>query len=94
MAGVTGFLGTNLAARLVAMGARVRGVSRRHARGPAYAGVEPMHADLTVPADCRRAVDGMDYVFMCAATTSGAAVITSTNCFGRSSSIFIREDFR
>lgn len=78
MAGVTGFLGTNLAARLVAMGARVRGVSRRRPHGVAYAGVEPMHADLTVPADCRRAVDGMDYVFMCAASTSGAAVITTT----------------
>jgi GDP-L-fucose synthase len=78
VAGVTGFLGTNLAARLVAMGARVRGVSRRHARGPVYAGVEAMHADLTLAADCRRAVDGMDYVFMCAASTSGAAVITTT----------------
>lgn len=78
MAGVTGFIGTNLAARLVAMGARVRGVSRRRPLGPAHAGVEPMRADLTVPDDCRRAVDGMDYVFMCAASTSGAAVITAT----------------
>jgi GDP-L-fucose synthase len=37
-----------------------------------------MRADLTVPDDCRRAVDGMDFVFMCAASTSGAAVITAT----------------
>jgi len=28
--------------------------------------------------DCRRSVEGMDYVFMCAANTSGAAVIATT----------------
>jgi GDP-L-fucose synthase len=77
VAGVTGFIGTNLAARLVATGARVRGVSCRRPLGPAHAGVEPMRADLTVLDDCRRAVDGMDYVFMCAASTSGSAVITA-----------------
>jgi GDP-L-fucose synthase len=60
------------------MGAQVRGVSCRRPLGPAHAGVEPMRADLTVPDDCRRAVDGMDFVFMCAASTSGAAVITAT----------------
>ena len=75
---MTGFVGTNLAARLVAMGAKVRGVSRRRALGPAHAGVEPLRADLISADDCRRAVEGMDFVFMCAASTSGAAVITSS----------------
>jgi GDP-L-fucose synthase len=75
---VTGFVGTNLAARLVAMGAKVRGVSRRRPLGPAHAGVEHLRADLTDAEDCRRAIEGMDFVFMCAASTSGAAVITST----------------
>jgi GDP-L-fucose synthase len=78
VAGVTGFIGTNLAARLVAMGAHVRGVSCRRPLGPAHTGVEHVRADLTVPDDCRRAVDGMDFVFMCAASTSGSAVITAT----------------
>jgi GDP-L-fucose synthase len=40
--------------------------------------VEHVAADLTLRDDCRRAVDGMDFVFMCAAATSGAAVITAT----------------
>ena len=37
-----------------------------------------MQADLTLMDDCRRAVEGMDYVFMCAANTSGAAVMSAT----------------
>ena len=60
------------------MGASVRGVSWRRSIGPAHAGVEAMRADLTMRDDCRWAVEGMDYVFMCAASTSGAAVITSS----------------
>jgi GDP-L-fucose synthase len=78
VAGVTGFIGTNLAARLVAMGAKVRGVSWQRELGAVHDGVEGMRADLTLKDDCRRAVESMEYVFMCAACTSGAAVITST----------------
>jgi GDP-L-fucose synthase len=37
-----------------------------------------MQTDLTRPDDCRKAVAGMDYVFMCAANTSGAAVMEKT----------------
>ncbi|HOY10715.1 MAG TPA: NAD-dependent epimerase/dehydratase family protein, partial [Candidatus Omnitrophota bacterium] len=40
--------------------------------------VEYVTADLTLPEDCQRVVRGMDYVFHCAASTSGAAVISKT----------------
>lgn len=77
VAGATGFIGTNLAIRLAAQGAKVRGASRRPPSTP-VAGVEYVQADLTSPDDCRRVVDGMDSVFMCAASTAGAAVMTTT----------------
>ena len=37
-----------------------------------------MTLDLRQPEHCARAVDGMDYVFLCAAHTSGAAVIRTS----------------
>jgi GDP-L-fucose synthase len=40
--------------------------------------IEYVRADLTCKDDCQQVVEGMDYVFMCAANTSGAAVIAST----------------
>jgi GDP-L-fucose synthase len=40
--------------------------------------IEYTQADLTLMEDCRRVVEGVDYVFMCAANTSGAAVMATT----------------
>jgi len=40
--------------------------------------IEYVHADLTQMEDCKRVVEGTDYVFMCAANTSGAAVMATT----------------
>ena len=37
-----------------------------------------IQGDLTIMEDRITAVEGMDYVFMCAATTSGGAVMTAT----------------
>ena len=78
IAGGTGFIGGNLALRLLAEGCQVR--STLHRRPPAVQNpsVEYVQADLTLLDDCRRAVEGMDYVFMCAANTSGAAVMSAT----------------
>jgi GDP-L-fucose synthase len=78
VAGGTGFIGANVVQRLLAAGSRVR--STVHRRPPRIfdPGIEYVQADLTTMDDCRRVVDGMDYVFMCAASTSGAAVMTST----------------
>jgi len=78
VAGGTGFIGANLIKRLLTEGAHVR--STLHHRPPLIRDerVEYIQADLTTMDDCRRAVDGMDSVFMCAASTSGAAVMTAT----------------
>ncbi len=78
VAGGTGFVGINTINRLLAMGARVRATV--HKKEPVILGerIDYVKADLTLMDDCRRAVEGMDYVFMCAASTSGAAVIAAT----------------
>ncbi len=72
--GAAGLVGTNLVKRLVGDGVRVRATV--HHREPARAehGVEYIRADLTRAEDCRRVVEGQQFVFMCAASTSGAAV--------------------
>jgi GDP-L-fucose synthase len=75
--GAGGFLGTNIAKRLVEEGAFVQGTL--HHRKPQYEhpNIEYVQSDLTDMADCQRVVRGMDYVFMCAANTSGAAVMAT-----------------
>jgi GDP-L-fucose synthase len=75
--GAGGFLGTNIVKRLVEEGSQVRGTL--HTRSPQFEHqrLEYVKADLTNMEDCRRVVEGMDYVFMCAANTSGAAVMAT-----------------
>ena len=76
VAGGTGFIGSNLVKRLTSMGARVR--ATYHERPPVIIdSIEYVKADLLTMADCKKAVDSIDYVFMCAASTAGAAVISS-----------------
>jgi len=78
VAGGTGFIGSNLALRLANEGCYVR--STRHTRPEMvqHAGIEYVDADLIRMDDCRGVVEGVDYVFMCAASTAGAAVMTKT----------------
>lgn len=75
--GAGGFLGTNMVKRLVEEGSYVRGTL--HTRSPQYEhqDLEYVKADLTNMEECRRVVEGMDYVFMCAANTSGAGVMAT-----------------
>ncbi|MGP0595139.1 NAD-dependent epimerase/dehydratase family protein [Nitrospira sp. T9] len=75
--GAGGFLGTNIAKRLVEDGAHVLGTL--HGRPPQYEhpNLKYLKTDLTQMNDCRQAVEGMKYVFMCAANTSGAAVMAT-----------------
>ncbi len=78
VAGASGFLGGAMVDRLLAEGATVRGThfsrppTREHPR------LSWLHGDLRQPADCARAVDGMEIVIHAAANTSGVAVITTT----------------
>ena len=78
VAGGTGFVGVNLILRLLSLGANVRATIHRRAPVVKNDLIEYVQADLTKPEDCRRAVKDIDYVFMCAANTSGAAVMEKT----------------
>jgi GDP-L-fucose synthase len=78
VAGAAGFVGANLAQRLASLGARVRGTVHRKEPVILDENIEYVRCDLLQMEDCRKVVSGMDYVFMCAANTSGAAVIAST----------------
>lgn len=78
VAGGTGFIGINLINRLLKGDCRIRATI--HARTPVVLDdqIEYAQADLTHMEDCQRVVEGMDYVFLCAANTSGAAVMAQT----------------
>ncbi len=78
VAGGAGFIGTNLALALAGRGARLRLTTHEKPLQVAIAGAEVLGLDLRQPEHCARAVAGMDYVFLCAAHTSGAAVIRTT----------------
>ena len=77
VAGGAGFIGANLITKLLSLGANVRATI--HRKGPVIVDerVEYIKSDLLEMSNCRKVVRDMDYVFMCAANTSGAAVIAS-----------------
>lgn len=78
VAGGAGFVGVNLITRLLDLGANVS--ATLHRRDPVLndARIRYIRGDLRIPEDCVTAVTGIDYVFMCAANTSGAAVMAKT----------------
>jgi len=78
VAGGTGFVGVNLINRLLSLGANIRATLHRKLPVIADERVEYVKCDLTKMEDCKKVVAGMDYVFMCAANTSGAAVMQAT----------------
>jgi len=78
IAGGAGFIGTNLARKLAGKGARLRLTVHEKPLQALFPDHETLKLDLRRPEDCARAVDGVDYVFICAAHTSGAAVIRTT----------------
>jgi nucleoside-diphosphate-sugar epimerase len=71
--GVTGFIGSHLAQRLLAQGVAVRGLARRpeDAAGLAGQGAEIVQADLAQRAELARAMQGCDAVLHSAAWTGG-----------------------
>ncbi len=78
IAGGSGFIGANLILRLLSEGCQVRATLHNRPAVVADPRIDYVTADLTFMEDCRRVAEGMDLVFMCAASTSGAAVIQST----------------
>jgi GDP-L-fucose synthase len=75
VAGGAGFLGHHLSRRLLDAGAGVR--ATLHNKPPVLTDprIDYITVDLNQPEDCARAMQGIDYVFMAAANTQGAAVI-------------------
>jgi len=78
VAGGTGFIGTNLTNRLLSLGANVRATTHKSSPTVADRRIEYVNCNLLNMNDCNKVVKDMDYVFMCAANTSGAAVMAST----------------
>ena len=76
--GGAGFVGTNLILNLLKKGAKIRATIHKKPPQIKNPKVEFVKADLTKPSDCKKVVEGVDCVFMCAANTSGAAVIEKT----------------
>lgn len=77
VAGGSGFIGGALVRRLIDDGAQVRATHLSHPPNMEHPQLEWIQADLTDAQTCADAVAGVDYVFLCAAATSGAADISS-----------------
>ena len=73
--GSTGFIGTNLCLRLLDLGADVVGTYFKSKPKIITKKIKYLQADLTNKIDCTKVCKNIDYVFMCAANTSGAQVI-------------------
>ncbi|MFH1137561.1 MAG: NAD-dependent epimerase/dehydratase family protein [Pseudomonadota bacterium] len=76
--GGAGFVGANLVRRLVDLGAEVRATLHRKDAVIRDDRIEYIRTDLLQAEDCGRACQNIDYVFLCAAVTSGAAVMEKT----------------
>ena len=78
VAGATGLIGSHLLLRLLDEGAMVRATF--HKKDPVILDprIEYIRCDLTNGADCRLAVDGIQHVHLCAANSSGAAMIAAS----------------
>ena len=71
-------MGVNLIKRLLDEGADIR--ATLHINKPVLNDnrIEYFYGDLRIEENCQKAVAGVDYVFMCAANTSGAKVMATT----------------
>jgi len=76
--GGAGFVGANLVKRLVELGANVRATLHMKKAVIKDDRIEYVQCDLQKPEDCAKVCGDMDYVFLCAANTSGAAVMEKT----------------
>jgi GDP-L-fucose synthase len=78
VAGASGLIGSNLLLRLLDEGATVRATLHRKEPVIVDPRIEYLRCDLTNAEACRRAVEGIQQVYLCAANTSGAAMIAAT----------------
>jgi len=73
--GGAGFVGTNLIRALLPLGCHISATFNRRLPRIVDSGIDFVRGDLTDRNFCRNAVKGIDYVFMCAANSSGASVM-------------------
>lgn len=75
VAGGTGFIGVNLIKRLLSLNADI--TATIHKKEPILIDgrIKYKRCDLTKIEDCKEVIENIDYVFMCAANTQGAAVL-------------------
>lgn len=76
--GAAGFIGSHLVDALVDLGATVRGTLHANEPYEKNSNCEYLKVDLEKFEDCKSATRNIDFVFMCAANSSGAAVIQET----------------
>ncbi len=77
VAGGTGMLGLNVIEQLLPTGAKIRATLHNRKQVIDDKDIEYVWCDLTKREDCYRVVKDIDYVFLCAAVTSGASVIVN-----------------
>jgi len=78
VAGGSGFVGANLIKHLLEKGANVRATLHKKDAVIRDNRIDYVRCDLLLSEDCGRICRDMDYVFLCAANTSGAAVMENT----------------
>lgn len=78
VAGGSGFIGTNLTVALSKLGAQVRSTFLTKEPNQRIDSVEYVFANLLSAEDCARVTKDIDFVFMCAAKSSGAEVMERT----------------
>ena len=76
--GGAGFVGINLIKGLLNLGANITATIYKKQPVINNKEITYISCDLKNPQDCRKVCDNMEYVFMCAANTSGAKVIATT----------------
>ena len=78
VAGATGFVGSHLTDRLVDLGANVTGTIHNTNLAIKNPMAKYLEADLELAKDCELVTKDIEFVFMCAANSSGAEVMTKT----------------
>lgn len=75
VAGGTGFIGINLIKRLLSLNADITATIHKKEAILIDGRIKYKRCDLTKIEDCKEVIENIDYVFMCAANTQGAAVL-------------------
>lgn len=78
IAGGSGFIGTHLTRKLSSLGSKIVASYLNRKPTQEFSNIKFIKADFTNYEDCLKATKNIDYVFMVAANTSGAAVMEKT----------------